>query len=589
MSQKRMTMLVLILLLCLGVQMIQAQETGDAAAQFAVRLDQAASMHGLSTGDGQVSAVEQSVASTMIDDVTGYSQLVTEFSQSSPENASTVQSMDAGYLNVQNELPITDPNEPALRQAIADYKKSVAEAEIQAARQAILDLSEELIEEMIAEHENSVKKHVKKVVEDEFDQIPEERLDSISGIYTFGPNNVTYSDGCTDDDLNGENGGTDASEFNPDDPRFQVQVCYSYSYGLVSVGSEMFRWYGDGTPNTYQSDIHIDSFDNSENQKIVTVIDEANFTITQISTSGTCTRTSTTTYKLYAPGTSMGCNPNAKVWVVNGEPVDVETGNPPAEDEEVIIDPIVAGEYAVAWMPFDPQTCDQDYAPTFNTVTLNPVSFDEVDLTVNGQTYSFGGSGMNEGMNGSFDMYEDTVFGALNRRFATDFYFSWTASSDDHQQSCSAEGLLTLGTAAADQPVFNPPVVGGEDEDDSDVIVAPDLTLDPTAFVAPESGTYSTESLLLQGMGCPAEAEAALPEITQVTLDITSDSAVFTANDEQYTLAGDGFGYTFYEFKDDNSGLAVSLSGVQDGVVYGSYTVYTPEGQMCMLNLTLTP
>ncbi len=27
---------------------------------------------------------------------------------------------------------------------------------------------------------------------------------------------------------------------------------------------------------------------------------------------------------------------------------------------------------------------------------------------------------------------------------------------------------------------------------------------------------------------------------------------------------------------------------LQDGLVYGSYTVYTPEGRMCMLNLTLT-
>jgi hypothetical protein len=286
----------------------------------------------------------------------------------------------------------------------------------------------------------------------------------------------------------------------------------------------------------------------------------------------------------------MGCNPNAKVWVVNGEPVDVETGNPPSEDEEVIIDPIIAGEYTVVWMPFDPVTCSQDYAPTFNTVTLTPVSFDEVTLTAGSQSYTFGGSSMNEGLRGSFEMYQDNFSGSLQRRFATDFYLNWQANSPDYSESCFAQGTLTLGTAAADQPVFDPPVLGGEDEtqDDSGTTIDPDMIGTPVPFVAPESGNYTASASLIPGMGCPADVEATLPTITDVTLEVTADGMTFTTGGEQYTLAGDVTGYSFYEFNDDNSGIAVAVSGVQDGVIYASYTVYTPNSEICMLSLTLS-
>jgi hypothetical protein len=586
MTSKRYLIPLLLVMLCLAGQLLYAQDD-DLIVPLATSLDQAASANGLPTGDGQISAVERSYASALIDDVTGYSEIVAEFEQSSPENASMVADMEAGYLNVQKDLPVTDPNEPALRQAIKDYKQSVADAGAEAARQALLEVAKEFLGDNPPAYENTVKKHVTKVIDDEFESIPEERLDSLSGFYTFGPNDVSYSGDCSDD-LTGENGGTDR-DYSPDDPMFQVQVCYSYLYGLVSVGSEMFRWYGDGTPNTYQSDITIDSFDNSSRQKFLTVIDEANFDVTMVSTSGTCTRTSTTHYTLYAPGTAMGCNPNAKVWVVNGEPVDVETGNPPSEEEEIIIDPIIAGEYAVAWMPFDPTTCAQDYAPTFNTVTLNPVSFDEVNVTAGGQTFSFGGSGMNEGLSGNFDMYEGDFSGSLQRRFATDFYFNWQAVSPDNSESCSAQGMLTLGTASADQPVFDPPVVGGQDgQGDSGTTIDPDIIATPLPFVAPESGTYNASAMLIPGMGCPADYEAQLPDITQVTLDVTDTEMIFTAGAETFTLAADVTGYSFYKVTDDNSGMAVAVSGLQDGVIYASYTVYTPDSDICMLSLTLS-
>jgi hypothetical protein len=676
MSNKRSTFLLIILLLCLSTQFIQAQ--ADGASLLATYLDQHASANGLPSGDGAISSVEQTLATTLIDEVTGFSQAVTEFEQSSPANAALVENVDQGFAQLEQEIvaaPTFDARAQIISEVVAQYEPEMdavqasgtfdaramiiseavdeysryvdslkAEAPLDPRAEAIssavdeysryvdslkaqqpLDPRAEAVAHAVAQYgienghesvngdtlgegtidtitnaasqyidgsnvarKNIAKRHIRKLIDDEFSEIPEERLDSISGIYSFGPNEVSYSGDC-DDEMNGENGGTDRDAFTPEDPMFQVHVCFSYTYGIMMLDSEVMRWFGDGTPNTYQSEVIIDSFDNTSRQKIATIIDETAFDVTQVSSDGTCTRTSTTHYELYVGGSMFGCNPNSKVWSVGGEPVDIKTGNPPAEEEEVIIDPIIAGEYAVSWMPFDP-TCDQEYAPTFNTVGLTPVSFDEVKLTINGQTYSFGGSGMNEGMNGSFDMYQDTVSGGLNRRLSTDFDFYWQASSEDYSESCSAQGLLTLGTAAADQPVFNPPVAGGQDDDqiDTGTTVDPDIIGTPVPFTAPESGTYNASAMLMPGMGCPADVEATLPQITQVTLDVASDELIFNVGAEQYTLPADPAGYTFYEFNEDNSGLAVSVSGVMDGVIYASYTVYTPDSNICMLSLTLS-
>lgn len=687
MSFKRRVLLILFSLLCLSVQVIHAQESAeDKVTRLATKFDQYAASYGLSNGDGQISAVERAYAAALIEDVVGYSQLVAEFAAADRGNARMLVLMEAGYLNVQQDLPIADPNEPMLRQAIEDYKDSLPEEEYEKAEQALLNLNDDLLapltapvippatadddvlapltppdtadddgplapppadsadaadddllapltppdtaddDELLApltpveveddllapltppestddddgplappppqdqEPEDdllapltpkkTINRHVKKVIRDTF-KLPKKRVKVVNSIYNFRETNRTVAGDCGGSAP--AVGGEGLGAYSPDSPAFQAHVCFSNEHGLISVDTEMFRWYGRGALDMYQSDAYF--YGDHSSQQFLTVIDEGSFDVTTVTDYGTCTVTSNMHYELYAPGEVMGCNPNSKVWVVNGSLVNVDTGNQPTEeekDEEVPVPPITAGQYKIHWLPLDEERCDQQYAPSFDSVTVTPTSFDSVDLIINGETYTFGGRNLNEGLTGRFEMERDTLRADLNRRFAEDFNFFWHQSSPDYQSSCAANGTLTLESPAADQPKFTL----------ADRVEAPADVVDPMTasapFDAPASGSYSVEATPMITSECTAERAAELPQITQATLDVAEGSITLDLGAEQYTLSENIAGYTYYKFEEDYSGVMVSISDARNGVVSASYAVYASDMTSCSVNLTLT-
>jgi hypothetical protein len=667
MSFKRNTVLVLVLMLCLSAQLTHAQS--DDVTRLATQLDQQASANGLPLGDGNISVVEQTLASAVVDEVNTFSDAITSFEQSSPENAAFVETAEARvtqyeqartaatgnndtlvqlYMDtvaqydpdllpqqaangdiqsqvtadsvaqynsdiaeIQSAEPMdpkvqavidqvndylaqdaaqnVDPKVQAVNDAVKDYlaeSDAASEASASELQNPMVQMTIDAINEYLDNSNQPRKKLVKQHIDRQIrDAVPRPRVDLMSGIYSYGPNENARSGDCSNY-TGGDADGPGEGAYNPEDPTFQAHVCFAYPYGLATVDGDIFRAFGATMPNLYQTSTSVMGDGNSM-YKTMNVISDSSFEITTYYQEGTCTVSSTVRYDLYVPGAPFGCNPNSKVWNVGDDQVDVKTGEEIEEPEdieepeEVIIDPIIAGEYSVLWMPFSDQ-CDADYIPTFDTVTLNPTSFDTVEITAFGETFQFGSGGMDEGLSGRFDMLADNYSGMIERRLPTDFNFTWLAMSDDNSQSCSARGLLTLGTAADEQPVFDPPFAGA----DAGPIVDMDAIEDvPT--VAIESGSYDVTWTTIPGLECPAELEAELPNFAQATLEVNGSDGVLSTEDREYALMGIEGGYYFAEFGADNSGMNISLAGAAPGQIAGSYTLFSPDGDMCLMTLTL--
>ena len=83
----------LTLALCLSVSILQAQDNSS-VMMLSNGLDQQAAVQSLPHGDGVVQPVEQSLAAAIINDVTGFDEIVSEYAQSSPENANWVDQIE---------------------------------------------------------------------------------------------------------------------------------------------------------------------------------------------------------------------------------------------------------------------------------------------------------------------------------------------------------------------------------------------------------------------------------------------------------------------------------------------------------------
>lgn len=522
-------------------------------------------------------------AEIIADSVAEYS----DAAQSTDPKVQAVSDAVNAYMAEDAAAQAADPKVQAVSDAIKDYlaesdmASDASAGELQDPMvQAVSDAVTDYLNSTDSPRKDLVKKHIDRITKN---AVPKSRVDLMSGIYTYGPNEYSRSGDCSDY-RGGDADGPGSDGYNPDDPTFQVHVCFAYPYGLATVDNEIFRAFGSTMPNLYQTDVT--TFPDSTMHKQMSVLDPNTFEITTIIEAGTCTITSTTRYTMYVPGAPFGCNPNSKVWTIDGDKVDVKTGeeiDEITEPDDVIIDPIIAGEYSVAWMPFDPQTCHEDYAPTFDTVTLTPTAFDEVELTALGQTFRFGGSGMEEGMSGRFDMLTDDFAGSLDRRLPTDFDLYWQATSPDNRQACGARGLLSLLTADAEQPVIHPPFA----ETDDTPVFDPNSIEVPTEFFAVESGDYAVAWEEIPGLECPAELLPQIPDFSQATLEASDTELIVTAPDAEYTLRSAPGGYSFTEFGDDGSGLMISIAGFAEGQSSGSYTLFAPDGEMCLMIFTM--
>src|SRR5690606_430727 len=96
-----------------------------------------------------------------------------------------------------------------------------------------------------------VKKHIDRITKN---AVPKSRVDLMSGIYTYGPNEYSRSGDCSDY-RGGDADGPGSDGYNPDDPTFQVHVCFAYPYGLATVDNEIFRAFGSTMPNLYQTGV----------------------------------------------------------------------------------------------------------------------------------------------------------------------------------------------------------------------------------------------------------------------------------------------------------------------------------------------
>ncbi len=415
------------------------------------------------------------------------------------------------------------------------------------------------------------------------DEVPESRLDLIAGIWTRKYGETTQSGDCSGYDA-GDNGGPD-HDYGPDDPSTQAQMCVWYTGGVVFLDNQTYRWSGTGIPlNTYTTDISIDSYDNSSHQKIMTVIDEGNVDVAYTSTTGTCTVTTVIHYTLYIPGSPFGCRANS-VQITPGDdnatPDPISTPVP----EEVIVDPVIAGQYTMTWLPFD-QYCDADYAPTFTEAMVKPRSFDSISLEVDGGGYLLNG----DGLRGEFSDYGDSLNITLTRRFNDDFNVTWQQGNENYSKSCSAQGVLKLATADAEQPVFTPPV-NSSGNNTSDTSNSGDSSSQPVGEATPPTpGTYSATWSPMAGLECPEAMKPLLPNFSQAVITTTSDTS-FTLDSGTDTYQVDlvpyGAQWMYMAFNNDNSGVTMNFIDIQDGQLTGSYTYFAADGSFCIMTLEL--
>lgn len=397
----------------------------------------------------------------------------------------------------------------------------------------------------------------------------------VSGIWVRTYGNTTTSGGC--DDYNGDNGGMD-DDYDQNDPGQQAQLCESLFGGVIMLDNQVFRADRKSSVPSWMTETYIDSYDNSSMQRILTVVSDTQVDVTTVHTSGTCTATTTIHYTFYIGGSAFGCSASLPQYIeVGGE-------DQPTKEEieqEIIIDPIMGGEYSSVWLPFD-SYCDADYAPKFASVTVSPTSRDDVEITVNGETYKLSG----DGQRGEFNYYGENLYITLTRRLMDDFNFIWQDSNEDSSKSCYAEGVLKLAISDFTQPVFEIPLnFGGLDSDYS----GSNGSEGSQTAVVPADGSYQANLKPFEGMECPADLEAQLPDFSQVELSANgNESFTFTAGDQTYQVDLLEGMWMYAEFGADNSGVIINFDNVENGYLSGTYMVMTADSQVCMVMLELS-
>lgn len=129
-----------------GIGVIVAQDEVSTLATF---LDQRAAANGLSSGDGSISATERSVSAALIDEITGFNELITDFEAESATNSAWVESAEAAVQNY-NETITRDPRAEAISAAVDQY---VVETE-PIIEQAPIDPRAEAISAAVAQYGN---------------------------------------------------------------------------------------------------------------------------------------------------------------------------------------------------------------------------------------------------------------------------------------------------------------------------------------------------------------------------------------------------------------------------------------------------
>lgn len=128
----RIPLLLVILSLALG-GVVMAQSPDGAVTSLASAIDQRAAANGLPSGDGQISAGEQAVASGIVDEVNSFDSEVAEFEASSPEAEAWTEAVDQRVGAFQQEVgeaaaaPMRDPRAEAISGAVEQYGKDIQE------------------------------------------------------------------------------------------------------------------------------------------------------------------------------------------------------------------------------------------------------------------------------------------------------------------------------------------------------------------------------------------------------------------------------------------------------------------------------
>ncbi len=489
---------------------------------------------------------------------------------------------------IQAQAPF-DPRASAISEAVAQYGRHVDElngqnplsgAEKQAINKTVRDTSNHYIDDSDIEYKELVKQHLQRLIDNQSEELPLDWVWPTEGIWTRRYGNGSTSGDCSGEG-SGDNGGMGAEYYNEDDPNQQTALCISTTTGIVFLDGNTFRWDRNGSTNTYITETTIDSYDNSSSQRVMSVIDDYNIDVVTTRTSGSCTVTNVIHYSLYIPGSSFVCSVNPEIHQIDEDNSSTPSDNP-ENSSEIIVDPIKAGEYSVTWLPTD-QYCVDAYKPSFTQAAVTTSSFDNVKLTINGQTYNLSG----DGMRGEFSAYENNLNIALNRRLLDDFNIVWQASSDDNSESCSAQGVVKLETPAASQPNHTPPAQGGTSSGSGDTATG-GSSGGATALTAPPAGDYDVTWTPMPGLECAPELKDKLPDFSQITVsDVSDNGFVLGTGSENYsiqTLPGIDQ-WMFTEFTADNSGVVIAINAVAGNTFSGTYTYFAPDGNLCFMNI----
>lgn len=139
-------------LLLLSVKIAFAQS--DSVMQLGGFLDQQASANSLPIGDGAVSPVEQSVASALIDEITGFSQSVADFQQASPSNKSWLDQVEQRAATYDQQQASAEADAPVdiraqmISDAVAQYGNDIAEVQ----SQGTFDIRAQIISDAVAQY-----------------------------------------------------------------------------------------------------------------------------------------------------------------------------------------------------------------------------------------------------------------------------------------------------------------------------------------------------------------------------------------------------------------------------------------------------
>ncbi len=131
----------------------------DSVTQLGGYLDQQAAANGLPTGDGSISPVEQSVASALIDEITGFSQSVTDFQQASPANKTWLDGIEQRMETYNQQIADAGANAPVdvrasiISNAVAQYGQDVDDLQAQ----NTYDVRAQIISDAVAQYGNDAR------------------------------------------------------------------------------------------------------------------------------------------------------------------------------------------------------------------------------------------------------------------------------------------------------------------------------------------------------------------------------------------------------------------------------------------------